>query len=185
MPLQEIAIGAQLASTLFGLGAERAARKRRERALLNAAERAERRATQAELGGQSLITQQQSSVRSTLGDLASRGVLDSSFAAPEIAAAAAPFEAARQSQVDTLEQRAEDLRLAAATEGAAAPGFSDFAGGILGDVGGFAALRAGQREQAQRGEEFFSRLERIFQPPTPLTSRSRRRRLDRGELPGE
>ena len=79
----------------------------------------------------------------TLRDLASRGVLKSSIAAPSVAQAVAPIEERRQARRQSLAER-----LAAARQsiyaGTQMPGYEEAFAGTLGEFGGLAAIMAGE-----------------------------------------
>ena len=87
----------------------------------------------------------------TLTDLGSRNVLDSSFAAPAVAEAVAPIEAA-----ETDRRLASEERLAAAkfaiAEGTSLPGFGSAFGGALDDTGGLLALFGGLKASGLFGK---------------------------------
>lgn len=92
----------------------------------------------------------QAATDSTLGSLASRGVLQSSFAPGEVAQAVAPAELHRQGRLQETETQlaAAKQQIAGATS---LPGYGAAFGGALGDVGGFLALRGGVEEGRKRG----------------------------------
>jgi hypothetical protein len=84
-----------------------------------------------------------------LTDLASRNVLESSFAPGEVLRETAPLELRRQESVQGLERELAASRMAIA--GATSlPGYGAAVGGTLGDVGEFLALRGGRDEGRER-----------------------------------
>lgn len=95
----------------------------------------------------------------TLADLSSRGVLDSSFAASDVAGAVAPFEAQRKRELQSVDQQLAAAKQAIA-QGTSLPGFGAAFGGALGDIGGFLALRGGVEEGRKRGKK--SRTDRLL-----------------------
>ncbi len=101
----------------------------------------------------------QGATESTLGDLASRGVLQSSFAPGEVAQAVAPAELHRQGRLQETERElaAAKTQIAGATS---LPGYGAAFGEGLGEVGGFLALRGGVEEGRKRGRR--NRMESLL-----------------------
>ncbi len=89
--------------------------------------------------------------QSTLSDLSNRGVLDSSFAAPQVAQAVAPLELQRQQDIQqgTRDLAAARMQVKGATS---LPGYGEAFGQTLGDFGELAALQAGRSEGRKRAQ---------------------------------
>lgn len=159
--LAGIALGANIGSTLLGLGAEKARAERMEAAFLREAVKQERINAASQFSG---FTQSEGNLADavtsrTLSSLANRGILQSSISPGAVARAVAPIEERRQRRIERQRERAQNLRLGAATAGASAPGFGDFLGGALGEVGGFLALKAGQQSvTGTPGTDLFGEL---------------------------
>lgn len=87
----------------------------------------------------------QGAVDQTLSGLAQRGVLNSSFAAPEVAAAVAPYQLRMDERRQGFRERLAAARLSIAGDEADTPGYGDAFAGALGDVGSLFAIKAQQR----------------------------------------
>lgn len=150
------ALGANLGGKLLGIASERAQRKKLRARLLaeNAPLEALLRTRQfgpSESEGALMNT----IVQRTLGDLASRGVLNSSISAPAVAGAVAPIENQRQARTQGLMERVVAARQAI-IEGTELPGFGAAFGSTLGEAGDLLALFStiGQREGNQMSKSF-------------------------------
>lgn len=154
-----------LGGAITGYSARRAAEKRRRRRL-KALEPVEAQIQQMGFGpSQSEGRIEQAVTNRTLRSLARRGVLQSSFAPGEVAAAVAPIEEQRQARLQDAR-----FRLAAAKEAIEAdtdiPGTGAIFGETLGDVGGFLALRAGIEDARRANKEQLELLKSLFQQGT-------------------
>lgn len=153
MPGPAVALGLSAAARGFSILSDRRNRRRQADALRERAEGFDTLATAERAGRQSESLAQRGVVADTLSSLTDRNVLQSSFAAPEIAEAVSPFEQIRRQRELEAQQEGEDLRLAANQTEAGAPGLEDFLGGTAGEAGEFLALKAGLEEQRKRNEE--------------------------------
>jgi hypothetical protein len=172
-PLSAIGLGANLAATGFGFGAERRRRDRFEASLLKEADLASRSADTARFApseGEAAGTR--AATRGALRDLTNRNVLSSSIAPGVVQEAAAPFDLLREERIRGHEDRAQELRLAAANVAAGAPTGGDFAAEAFGEAGSFLGLRAGQEFQNERDREFAKKLDKIFAKPETTESGS-------------
>lgn len=79
----------------------------------------------------------------TLGGLAQRGVLNSTIAAPAVASAVAPYEQARQANVQSLTERLVAARNAI-LEGTSMPGYGQAFGQAFGEAGDLLAYMGGR-----------------------------------------
>lgn len=133
-------LGFNLASKIFATGSERARRRKlRERLLaenmpLEALLRT-RQFGPSESEGALMNTV----VQRTLGDLASRGVLNSSISAPAVAGAVAPIENERQARTQGLMERVVAARQAI-LQGTELPGYGQAFGESFGEAGDLLAL---------------------------------------------
>jgi hypothetical protein len=155
-----LGIGVSLLGGLIQTGSERRRLEELRKASENALKPLEAEAAGARFGlSQTEGNLAQGATESTLGSLASRGVLQSSFAPGEVAQAVAPVELHRQERLMGLERDIAAGKKAIAGE-TSLPGFGAAAGGALGDIGGFLALRGGVEEGRKRGKK--SRTDRLL-----------------------
>lgn len=165
MPAQALALyGASNLLSTFSARRQAKEEEKRRRAAL-----APLQAQRSQLGFGLTETQgnlAQAAERRSLGSLARRGVLSSSTAPGEVAAAVAPIEEQRQARLQDL-----DMRIASAHEQIAAEttpsGYGAAFGNALGEVGSFLALRAGMEAGRKRNQDFLQVLERLLQEEGP------------------
>jgi hypothetical protein len=151
--LAAIGLGANL---LGGLIKTRSERKRRAKV------RAERLAAlkplEATLGtGQYGLSQSEGNIartvtQQTLGDLAGRGILDSTISAPAVAQAVAPIQLEHENRNRQLATYIASSKQAIA-EDTSAPGYGETLGNAVGDVGGYLALLQGDRDERVRRKQ--------------------------------
>ena len=110
--------------------------------------------------------------RNTLEGLGERGVLDSSFAAPAVAEAVAPIEAAETGRRLQSEERIASAKFAIA-EGTSLPGFGSAFGGALEDLGSFLSLQAGR--QAGKGAREKTALDKFAEDTISATDETLRK----------
>lgn len=97
----------------------------------------------------------------TLGDLSSRGILDSNVAPAQVAQAVAPIQMEHDQRNQVLAQHIAASKEAIASD-TAAPGYGEVFGDALGDVGGFMALLEGRSaEKRRRAQEHDYLLETL------------------------
>lgn len=130
-----LGLGANLLSGLFSSGSAQRARKKRIRNQLLALQPLEKQLAQYKIGptaveGSLLDTL----VKRKLGDLAARGVLNSSIAAPEVGAAIAPVEANRMNRIDEMAARIAGLKQGIYGD-SEMPGYGDALANTLGNFG--------------------------------------------------
>lgn len=145
-----IAVGANLASGLLRVRSQRARQRKLRTARLEAIRPLEGllRATQY---GPTLA---ESAAREQAGtqarqDLSSRGLLESSVAPGQVAAATAPFDMLRENRQQLLTQNLVAAKEAIAQD-TQLPGFGEAFAGTLGEVGGLAAQYAGGQFERRR-----------------------------------
>jgi hypothetical protein len=145
------AIGSTLLGSLLSVGSERERRKKLKEQYDLAIQPLRDRFSTANVG---LSAAEGGLLRSTtdrtLTSLASRGVLDSSIAAGEVAGAVAPIEAAAAGRRDSLAERLASAQFQIA-ENTSAPGYAGAVGGALGDIGGFLGLLEGVKRGYRGG----------------------------------
>lgn len=155
IPLTGIALGV---NAIGGLLKARSARRRAKR--VRGQRLAALQPLKAELAtGQYGLSQSEGAIQrqvttQTLADLAERNILDSSVAAPQVAQAVAPIQLAHSDRNRSLAKyiAASEDAIASDTE---APGYGEYLGDTLGDVGGYLARIQGRRQaRADRDEEF-------------------------------
>lgn len=154
-----VGLGANLLSGVLSAIGKKKQMARLERSQLEALRPLEGIAATRAFGpSQSSGALQQAVVNQTLGDLSSRGVLDSTIAAPAVAQAVAPIEAQRQRDLSSLLERISAAKQAIA-ENTSAPGLESAFAGTLGEAGniltylggrGIASRQAGGGSLAQR-----------------------------------
>lgn len=147
-----IAFGANLLGGLFKRRSERRRAQKLRDALLADLQKQESILSTLQVGpSQSEGALLQTATTRTLSDLAGRGVLRSSIAAPAVAAAVAPIEEARQRRVQGLAERIAAARRAI-LEGTSVPGY----GGALGESfeeGGDLLIQLAGRQRRQRDRQ--------------------------------
>ena len=155
-----VGAGLQTIGNLLGVRSERRRLEELRAKLEETLKPEQARLNQAQFGlSQSEGALAQSAERSTLSDLANRGVLESSGAPAEVAQAVAPFELRRQETIRGTERSLAAARQAIAGE-TSLPGYGGAFGEGLGQIGGFLALRQGVEEGKRRGRNM--RLERLL-----------------------
>ncbi len=107
---------------------------------------------------ESAAAMRDSSVGSALQDLAQKGVLQSSFAAPQVYRAAAPFEAQRQRELDELSLRRGAAAAEIASVEESAPGYGEAFAGLFGQAGQLFAMEAGRRQAMDMYKERMNAL---------------------------
>ncbi len=149
--LYAAAAGAKLLSDLFDISGERARRRRaaaryqREVIAPLESRQSQERFAPYESQGRSM----EGAVNQTLGQLAGRGVLSSTFAGPAVATAVAPYQAERRRSLDELSiRRAAAGQELADIEGGA-PGYGQAFAGLLGETGGVLAMESGRKNALQ------------------------------------
>jgi len=139
--------GMKLGSALFGVGSERRRRDKLRHDMLANLAPLEAQVNQANFGpSQSEGSLAQSATSSVLSSLADRGVLQSSIAAPAVAAAVAPIEQQRQARRQGLIERLTAAKNAIYGD-TSMPGYGSAFADTLGQGGDVLALLAGRQMQ--------------------------------------
>lgn len=159
LPGLALAFGANLLSGLLQTSGERKRMRRLRQEEFQALGPLEALIAQNRFGGMQSESDIESAVtRRVLGGLGRRGVLNSSMAPGEVAAAVAPVEERRQARRQSLAERLAAARQAIYA-GTQQPGYEGAFAGTLGEFGGLMALLAGQGAFEGAGGEDMSSLD--------------------------
>lgn len=178
------ALGANLGGKLLGIHSERNRRKKLRARLLAENAPLEALLQTRQFGpSESEGALMNTIVQRTLGDLSSRGVLNSSVAAPQIAGAVAPIENQRQQRTQGLMERVVAARQAIIS-GTELPGYGQAFGESMGEAGDLLALFSTMDRDGgggiDVGSDYPGSGDLGYLGDDPMTPRSRRKKSQLG-----